>query len=1146
MPPKHYPSSKLLKVRHKVIRDQKRAVETSLSSSQYKSGLLRMNKAYYNHTLAEASEGCQIIGFDWQYIYINSVAAHYERITVDEILGKTLIEQHPGLEETFLFSVLKRCMVERRIERIENQKIYPDGSSAWFELLIQPVPEGIFIQSLDITERKSKERQLRYHAALQENVSDAVIVTDMNLRIQSWNQAATRIYGWTLQEAIGKVAPDFLQIRFPAAQSLELADLQSNENKFLQQETIQRRKDGTDIFVLGAVTQLEDENGAAIGIIAINRDITKRKAQEQQLRYNASIQESMSDAVIATDMEFRIRSWNRAAEMIYGWSATEVIGKFVNDILQTKYETVMDRTNILKNFLEDGVWQGEVVQYHRNGNPINILGSANLFKDDWGKAVGIVSVNRDITERKLAAEALNKSMAEIQDLYNKAPCGYHSIDKNAKIIQINETELNWLGYTYDEVINKLKITDILTPDSLSVFRERFPVFMEKGQAHDIELEMVRKNGSTLHVLLNSTAIYDEHGQYLRSRSTLFDITELRQTQQAINESEIRYRLLAENINDVIAKTNPEGIRTFITPSCFSLVGYTPDELQGQPSIEIVHPDEQADTLATVMEAISSKKTSFSFTRRFCHKLGHYVWAEVNNNLIYDANGNPLEIIAVIRDITERKLAEDELHKVEHRYYSLFEQSHDAVFLLDMQGNHIDVNHRAAEMFGYDIEELRRLSFREISAEVAKSENVFKRLAQGDSIPMYERVLRKKDGTHILGEINIEVVRNRDGNPLHIQTVMRDITERKRTEEALKESEEQYRSLVETMHGGLAVFDTDFKLIYINDRFCDLLGYSRGEIIGKKPIDFVDEASIPLVQSHLERRQNAESSSYEAIMRHKDGHMVNMLLSGSPLLDKQGKYNGSIAVATDISIQKLAETSLRQALAKEKELNDLKTRFVSMASHEFRTPLASILALVETLSAYRHKLSDEQIDTRFDKIKGQINHLKDIMEDVLMLARMQARRVEFNPVWLDLDSLLRNVIDEFENRPDINQRIEYKVSEGKRDVMLDPKLMRQIISNLMSNAIKYSGRGEVISLSLEYTNTEVILSVNDEGIGIPEDDLPYLFEPFHRAKNVGMISGTGLGLVIARESVELHSGSIQVQSQVGVGTTFFIHIPTGIN
>lgn len=259
----------------------------------------------------------------------------------------------------------------------------------------------------------------------------------------------------------------------------------------------------------------------------------------------------------------------------------------------------------------------------------------------------------------------------------------------------------------------------------------------------------------------------------------------------------------------------------------------------------------------------------------------------------------------------------------------------------------------------------------------------------------------------------------------------------------------------------------------------------------------------------------------------------------PLLDILGLYALTLG---SLLVQKKAQDALIQALDKEKELNELKSRFVSMASHEFRTPLASILALTETLSAYRHKLPDEQIERRLGKIQEQVGHLKDIMEDVLLLARMQARRVEFNPVILNLDALCRSVLDEFRSQPTVTHPIDYVCDEALQEVRLDRKLMRQVISNLVSNAIKYSSADKAIVVRLERNTPMLILTVHDEGIGIPETDLEHLFEPFHRASNVRAISGTGLGLVIVKESVELHGGTITVESEVGKGTTFTIRIP----
>jgi PAS domain S-box-containing protein len=341
-----------------------------------------------------------------------------------------------------------------------------------------------------------------------------------------------------------------------------------------------------------------------------------------------------------------------------------------------------------------------------------------------------------------------------------------------------------------------------------------------------------------------------------------------------------------------------------------------------------------------------------------------------------------------------------------------------------------------------------------------------------------------------------------------------------------------------------VKDYDSRFVLANPMVARMYNTTVENLIGRTDADF--NRSLQKVEDLLAAdRQVIESGEplfIEESITNLSGETRWIQTTKVPIISPDGKAKRVLGVSTDITERRQAEEVLRQALTKEKELGDLKTRFVSMASHEFRTPLATILALVETLSAYRHKLPEEQIDERFDKIKDQVGHLKDIMEDVLLLARMQARRVEFNPVKVDLDALARSVLDEFASRPDVKHRLEYTIGESNQEVMLDRKLMRQIISNLVSNAIKYSPEGRVVRIGLQYADGELILKISDEGIGIPEADLPHLFEPFHRAANVGTISGTGLGLVITKEATELHGGTITVESQQGAGTTFIIRIP----
>lgn len=255
-----------------------------------------------------------------------------------------------------------------------------------------------------------------------------------------------------------------------------------------------------------------------------------------------------------------------------------------------------------------------------------------------------------------------------------------------------------------------------------------------------------------------------------------------------------------------------------------------------------------------------------------------------------------------------------------------------------------------------------------------------------------------------------------------------------------------------------------------------------------------------------------------------------------------------ALTTLLSVNQELQNSqvqLRQAYEREKELSELKSRFVSMASHEFRTPLTTILLSTETLLTYRRKLTDTQIEQRLSKIQEQVEYLKGITEDVLQLTKFQARRLEFRPDWLDLQELCCTIISELQSQSDGMHRLQYRSDDFLPLVYADKRLIRQIINNLVSNAIKYSPADKPVVFKLTQTDEGVAVIVSDEGIGIPAADMKYLFEPFHRAANVGAIAGTGLGLVIAKEAVELHNGMITVTSEVNQGTTFVVKLPLPI-
>jgi PAS domain S-box-containing protein len=259
-------------------------------------------------------------------------------------------------------------------------------------------------------------------------------------------------------------------------------------------------------------------------------------------------------------------------------------------------------------------------------------------------------------------------------------------------------------------------------------------------------------------------------------------------------------------------------------------------------------------------------------------------------------------------------------------------------------------------------------------------------------------------------------------------------------------------------------------------------------------------------------------------------------------DEEGKPKEVIGSFVDITQLKQAEEEMRKALAQEKELNELKSRFVSMASHEFRTPLSAILSSADLLEYYVREGAVEKQLEHIQRIQTSCVNMTELLNDILIIGRVEAGKLDFKPSSLDLAELCGNLLEELQLIIDSKHKLTFASQDEYIPACMDEKLLRHILTNLLSNAIKYSPKGGNIQLKLFCQDGAGVFQIQDEGIGIPKEDQPRLFESFHRAKNVGTIPGTGLGLAIVKRSVDLHGGQIAIASEVGVGTTVTVTLP----
>jgi len=389
----------------------------------------------------------------------------------------------------------------------------------------------------------------------------------------------------------------------------------------------------------------------------------------------------------------------------------------------------------------------------------------------------------------------------------------------------------------------------------------------------------------------------------------------------------------------------------------------------------------------------------------------------------------------------------------------------------------------------------------------------------------------------------------DGEPA-LLVLMSDISERRRLDEELKSALVQREAILETTAVGVT-FLKERRHQWLNRTLATMLGYSPAELLGQETrVHYPSDEDF----EHLGALAYAQITqtglfSAEARMRRKNGELIWVQLDGSAL-DRSRPEEGSVWTYVDITRRKEADEETRRALVRERELGELKTRFVSMASHEFRTPLATILSSAELIEHYGEKITHRERQDIMADLVVAVKRMQGMLEDMLTVGQADAGKLRLNLRPLDIAALCRKLVTEVHTSDAGQHAIEFEAPVGhdafSQLVMLDERLVRHICTNLLTNACKYSAPGSVVVLTLDRRQSpsgdELILQVGDEGIGIPAADLPRLFESFHRGSNVGNRQGSGLGLAIVKHAVDLHHGKIEVASTPGAGTRFTVSLP----
>ena len=353
-----------------------------------------------------------------------------------------------------------------------------------------------------------------------------------------------------------------------------------------------------------------------------------------------------------------------------------------------------------------------------------------------------------------------------------------------------------------------------------------------------------------------------------------------------------------------------------------------------------------------------------------------------------------------------------------------------------------------------------------------------------------------------------------------------------------DSEAKYRAVVENVSEGILI-TAGGRILYANPKALELTALDEQAAQSRPFIDFVHPDDRERVMTNHQRRLRGESAENNYQFRVQHSHSITRWLEVSAVVFEWQGTPATLNFLTDVTVKRQAEQDMRQALARERELSEMKSRFVAVASHEFRTPLAAILSSVELLDTYGSSFPAEERRELLEQIKTAVARMNGVVEQVLLTSRLELGKFKFNATRLLVPEWLVEVMAELERGNPQAARVSLTCDVLDAPRMADPQLLRHMVVNLLGNALKYSDPDTPVHLAVKGVGEQLELRISDHGIGIPEADLPRLFGSFHRGTNVGHISGTGIGLHIVKECVDLHQGQITVSSQPGQGTTFTV-------
>ena len=769
-----------------------------------------------------------------------------------------------------------------------------------------------------------------------------------------------------------------------------------------------------------------------------------------------------------------------------------------------------------------------------------LLTSLSRFASAAYEIIEVVQTARTENE---AREKLRQSEKEFRALFELSSVGQCQADSvSGRLVRVNRKLCEITGYLEDELLHR-SISELAHPDDrqqiLSLLRE-----LMRGEIPEISIEtrLLCKDGSMFWGHLNVTVFTDAGSQTRRITAIVRDITSRRQTEQKLYEVEERMRLA----------TQSAGVYAWDVDLLTGTIKYSENMAQvfGYESLpekyyhvagatEVIHPEDRASVVQASQHAFE-KSGTFSAQCRAEAAGGRYVWVQCNGTIVRDPHSQPVRFVGIVQNIDDRKRWEEALQASQERLYRAIQIETVGVIFFRTDGSITDANDAFLRMSRYTREDLKngllrwdRMTPPEWMARSLQAIREFK--IMGRTNP-YEKEYLRKDGSRWSALFAATQIAADEGVEFII-----DITESKRAEEKLRESEERFRTMADSSPVMIWVTDADGRIEFVNRSYLEFFGITAEDAAQLDWAEIIHSDDQEYLEAFRTALRDRKPFHARARVKRHDAKWCWISSRGNPRTGPEGVVTGYVGTSADITERIESQEALREA-------DRRKDEFLATLAHELRNPLAPIRHGLEIL-----RLTGDTPPATAEIhgiIDRQVNHMVRMVDDLLEISRISRGKIELRKELIELAAVIRNAVET--SKPLIesfHHQLTISVPPEPLTVKADPIRLEQIISNLLNNAAKYTDPGGQIWVSLQRESNRVAISVRDSGIGISRDMLPRIFDMFTQLEHSSgrTQGGLGIGLTLARSLVELHGGNIEVRSQgPGTGSEFIVHLPLNVS